>query len=197
MPARAFCTSTSSAVILLGPCLLTTVACPAERASNRQDSRRLEAGGSDACGDAAAGKPVSASARLPEPLAGPYPAPRGLGRPGVGDARPLPRAARRNRACRRARRCSRRPVLAGTRGPDPGCLPWVATALPALARRLPRSPAAVAALRVRYADGRGVLHRLLQAATARELVIGCPRHPVSAGSGPGTDAAASVVRAGG
>jgi putative Mg2+ transporter-C (MgtC) family protein len=47
----------------------------------------------------------------------------------------------------------------------------VATALPALARRLPRSPAAVSALRIRYSDGRGVLRRLLQAATARGFVI--------------------------
>ena len=47
----------------------------------------------------------------------------------------------------------------------------VATALPALARCLPRSPAAVSALRVRYPDGRGVLRRLLQAATAQGFII--------------------------
>jgi putative Mg2+ transporter-C (MgtC) family protein len=47
----------------------------------------------------------------------------------------------------------------------------VATALPALARRLPRSPAAVSVLRIRYCDGRGVLRRLLQAATSRGFVI--------------------------
>jgi putative Mg2+ transporter-C (MgtC) family protein len=47
----------------------------------------------------------------------------------------------------------------------------IATALPALARRLPRSPAAVSALRIRYRDGRGVLRRLLQATTARGYII--------------------------
>jgi putative Mg2+ transporter-C (MgtC) family protein len=47
----------------------------------------------------------------------------------------------------------------------------VATALTALARRLPRSSAAAHALRVRYPDGRGVLRRLLQAVTAMEFVI--------------------------
>jgi putative Mg2+ transporter-C (MgtC) family protein len=47
----------------------------------------------------------------------------------------------------------------------------VATALPALARRLPRSPAAVSALRIRYCDGRGVLRGVLQAATERGFII--------------------------
>jgi putative Mg2+ transporter-C (MgtC) family protein len=47
----------------------------------------------------------------------------------------------------------------------------IATALPALARRLPKPPAAVSALRIRYSDGRGVLRRLLRATTARGFVI--------------------------
>jgi putative Mg2+ transporter-C (MgtC) family protein len=47
----------------------------------------------------------------------------------------------------------------------------VATAFPALARRLPRSATAVSALRVRYPDGRGILRRLLQTATAQGFAI--------------------------
>jgi hypothetical protein len=43
--------------------------------------------------------------------------------------------------------------------------------LPALARGLPRSLAAVSALRIRYSDGRGVLRRQLQAATAWRFII--------------------------
>jgi putative Mg2+ transporter-C (MgtC) family protein len=48
----------------------------------------------------------------------------------------------------------------------------VTTALPALARRLPRSPAAESALLVRYPDGRGVLRQLLQTATSQGFTIG-------------------------
>jgi putative Mg2+ transporter-C (MgtC) family protein len=47
----------------------------------------------------------------------------------------------------------------------------VATAFPALARRLPRSATAVSALRIRYPDGRGILRRLLQTATAHGFAI--------------------------
>ncbi len=47
----------------------------------------------------------------------------------------------------------------------------VATAFRALARRLPRSPASVSALRVRYPDGRGVLRRMLQTATSQGFII--------------------------
>lgn len=47
----------------------------------------------------------------------------------------------------------------------------VMAALPALARYLPRSSASLSALRVQYLDGRGVLRQLLQAATARGIVI--------------------------
>jgi putative Mg2+ transporter-C (MgtC) family protein len=48
----------------------------------------------------------------------------------------------------------------------------VATAFPALARRLPRSPAGASALLVRYLDGHGVLRQLLQTATAQGFTIG-------------------------
>jgi putative Mg2+ transporter-C (MgtC) family protein len=48
----------------------------------------------------------------------------------------------------------------------------VTTALPALARRLPRSPANASALLVRYPDGRGVLRQLLQTATSQGFTIG-------------------------
>ncbi len=47
----------------------------------------------------------------------------------------------------------------------------IAGAFPVLTRYLPRSPASVSALRVRYPDGQGVLRRLLQAATARGYII--------------------------
>lgn len=47
----------------------------------------------------------------------------------------------------------------------------VMAALPMLARYLPRSSASVSALRVQYLDGRGVLRQLLQAATARGIII--------------------------
>src|ERR1700733_9600595 len=43
----------------------------------------------------------------------------------------------------------------------------VAVAFPVLARRLPRSSTAISVLRVRYADGRGLLRRLLQLTTER------------------------------
>jgi putative Mg2+ transporter-C (MgtC) family protein len=48
----------------------------------------------------------------------------------------------------------------------------VTTALPALARRLPRAPDTASALLVRYPDGRGVLRRLLQTATSQGFTIG-------------------------
>jgi putative Mg2+ transporter-C (MgtC) family protein len=48
----------------------------------------------------------------------------------------------------------------------------VATAFPALARRLPRSPDTASALVIRYPDGRGVLRRLLQTATSHGFTIG-------------------------
>jgi putative Mg2+ transporter-C (MgtC) family protein len=47
----------------------------------------------------------------------------------------------------------------------------VATAFPALVRRLPRSPTAVSVLRIRYLDGRGALRRLLQTATSQGFTI--------------------------
>lgn len=47
----------------------------------------------------------------------------------------------------------------------------VAMVFPAVTRRLPRSATAVSTLRVRYLDGRGVLRRLLQAATSRGFAI--------------------------
>lgn len=42
---------------------------------------------------------------------------------------------------------------------------------PVVSRHLPRSPAGVSELRVRYLDGRGVLRRLLQAATSQGFII--------------------------
>ncbi|HEY1706491.1 MAG TPA: MgtC/SapB family protein [Trebonia sp.] len=47
----------------------------------------------------------------------------------------------------------------------------IATAFPALARRLPRSSADASALRIRYPDGRGVLRRLLETATSQGFAI--------------------------
>jgi putative Mg2+ transporter-C (MgtC) family protein len=47
----------------------------------------------------------------------------------------------------------------------------VAMAFPAITRRLPQSATAVSSLRVRYLDGRGVLRRLLQAATSQGFTI--------------------------
>jgi putative Mg2+ transporter-C (MgtC) family protein len=47
----------------------------------------------------------------------------------------------------------------------------IAGVFPVLVRRLPRSSGAVSALRVRYPDGRGVLRRVLEAATAKGFVI--------------------------
>lgn len=47
----------------------------------------------------------------------------------------------------------------------------VAGAFRVLSRHLPRSPGGVSALRIRYTDGRGVLRRLLQTATARGFII--------------------------
>jgi putative Mg2+ transporter-C (MgtC) family protein len=57
----------------------------------------------------------------------------------------------------------------------------VAVGFPQLSRRLPRSATAVSVLRVRYPDGRGILRRVLQVATARGFAI----NRVSAESGPG------------
>ena len=48
----------------------------------------------------------------------------------------------------------------------------VATAFPALARRLPRSPASFSALRIRCPDGHGILRQLLQTATDQGFTIG-------------------------
>jgi len=48
----------------------------------------------------------------------------------------------------------------------------VAMAFPALARRLPRAPAAASALLIRYPDGHGILRQLLQTATAQGFTIG-------------------------
>ena len=47
----------------------------------------------------------------------------------------------------------------------------VAIVFPAITHRLPRSATAVSSLRVRYIDGRGVLRRLLQSATAQGFTI--------------------------
>jgi putative Mg2+ transporter-C (MgtC) family protein len=47
----------------------------------------------------------------------------------------------------------------------------VAVMFPALTRRLPRSPAAISALRVRYPDGRGILRDVLHEATTRGFAI--------------------------
>lgn len=47
----------------------------------------------------------------------------------------------------------------------------VATALPAVARRLPHSSTAVSIVRVRYPDGHGLLRNLLQLATSRGFSI--------------------------
>jgi putative Mg2+ transporter-C (MgtC) family protein len=47
----------------------------------------------------------------------------------------------------------------------------VAGVFPVIVRRLSRSSASVSALRVRYPDGRGVLRRLLEAATSRGFII--------------------------
>lgn len=48
----------------------------------------------------------------------------------------------------------------------------VTTLLPPLARRLPRPPATASDLLIRYADGHGVLRRLLQTATQEGFTIG-------------------------
>jgi putative Mg2+ transporter-C (MgtC) family protein len=50
-------------------------------------------------------------------------------------------------------------------------LVFVAMIFPAITRHLPRSATAVSSLRVRYLDGRGVLRRLLQVATAQGFTI--------------------------
>ncbi|MGH3277888.1 MAG: MgtC/SapB family protein [Trebonia sp.] len=69
----------------------------------------------------------------------------------------------------------------------------VAAAFPALARHLPRSSAAVSSLRVRYPDGRGVLRRLLHAATARGFIIDdLTAEPISPQRLPSSDARESV-----
>jgi putative Mg2+ transporter-C (MgtC) family protein len=47
----------------------------------------------------------------------------------------------------------------------------VAAAFPWVTRHLPRSATAVSALRIRYLDGRGVLRRLLEAATTRGFTV--------------------------
>ncbi len=47
----------------------------------------------------------------------------------------------------------------------------VAAAFPWMTRHLPRSATAVSALRIRYLDGRGVLRRLLEAATTRGFTV--------------------------
>lgn len=47
----------------------------------------------------------------------------------------------------------------------------IAGAFRVLSRHLPRSPAGISELRVRYLDGRGVLRRLLQAATSHGFLI--------------------------
>jgi putative Mg2+ transporter-C (MgtC) family protein len=47
----------------------------------------------------------------------------------------------------------------------------VAAAFPLVTRHLPRSATAVSALRIRYLDGRGVLRRLLEAATSRGFTV--------------------------
>ncbi len=63
----------------------------------------------------------------------------------------------------------------------------VATVFPALARRLPRSPAAASTLRIRYPDGHGVLRRLLQTATAQGFTIGeLSARSVGSPAAPGT-----------
>jgi putative Mg2+ transporter-C (MgtC) family protein len=47
----------------------------------------------------------------------------------------------------------------------------VALAFPQLTRRLPRSATAISAIQVRYPDGRGILRRVLAAATDRDFTI--------------------------
>jgi putative Mg2+ transporter-C (MgtC) family protein len=47
----------------------------------------------------------------------------------------------------------------------------VAVAFPLATRRLPRSPTAISALRVRYPDGRGILRDVLREATVRGFAI--------------------------
>ena len=47
----------------------------------------------------------------------------------------------------------------------------VAVAFPLATRRLPRSPTAISALRVRYPDGRGILRDVLREATTRGFAI--------------------------
>jgi putative Mg2+ transporter-C (MgtC) family protein len=68
----------------------------------------------------------------------------------------------------------------------------IATAFPALARRLPRAPAPVSALRIRYPDGRGILRQLLQAATAQGFTIG-ELSARSLAAGPGTPGGRPIV----
>jgi putative Mg2+ transporter-C (MgtC) family protein len=74
----------------------------------------------------------------------------------------------------------------------------VAWLFPAVTRRLPRSATAVSTLRVRYLDGRGVLRRLLQAATSQGFTIDevstdtAARHRAGR-SGPGTPDGAPLV----
>ena len=47
----------------------------------------------------------------------------------------------------------------------------VALVFPVVVRRLPRSATAISALRVRYPDGRGILRKVLQEATALGFAI--------------------------
>jgi putative Mg2+ transporter-C (MgtC) family protein len=47
----------------------------------------------------------------------------------------------------------------------------VATLFPAITRRLPRSPAAISVIRIRYPDGQGILRQLLVMATDRGFAI--------------------------
>lgn len=74
----------------------------------------------------------------------------------------------------------------------------VAWLFPVVTRRLPRSASAVSTLRVRYLDGRGVLRRLLQAATSQGFTIdevstdSAARHRAGR-SGPGTPDGAPLV----
>ena len=70
-----------------------------------------------------------------------------------------------------------------------GYLVFIAGLLPVVTRHMPRSPAGMAELRIRYLDGRGVLRHLLHAATSRGFIIDeVSAEPISPRAFLGSDA---------
>ena len=70
-----------------------------------------------------------------------------------------------------------------------GYLVFIAGVLRVVTRHMPRSPAGMAELRIRYLDGRGVLRHLLHAATSRGFIIDeVSAEPISPRAFLGSDA---------